>query len=300
MLVREKLETENLSGNEAAIAAYMLKYGMQIADMTTKQLAKETYTSPATLVRLAHKLGYDGWNELKSAFLQEQSYLDSHFFEIDPNYPFEKTDSRIQIAGKIASLEEETIRDTQNLLTDKDLYEAVKILAKARNIYIITVANNIPEAELFAINLSRIGRPALVCTMQGEPQYFSRLATKEDCALVISYSGETEIPLKCTHYFYEQHIPLIAMTNIGENSVAELADVVLKISTREKLYSKIGGFTTAISIQYLLDVLYACLFNRDYEKNMQFKLNNSLNIETGRFSTTEILAEDKNKTTSTG
>lgn len=69
----------------------------------------------------------------------------------------------------------------------------------------------------------------------------------------------------------ERKIPFIAISNIGDTSLSRLAQASLKMCTREKLYSKIGSFSSAVSAFYLLYVLYACLFERDYERNFARK-----------------------------
>ena len=88
-------------------------------------------------------------------------------------------------------------------------------------------------------------------------------------------------------------IPIIAITNIGENTVSRNADVVLRICTREKLYSKIATFSTDISFEYILDLLYSCIFALNYDKNVERKTKISSMIEKGRFSTIDIMKEEE-------
>ena len=60
MLLREKFQkTENLSDSQKAVLQYMCDYPQEIASMTVKELAHATYTSPATLIRVSKKLGYN-------------------------------------------------------------------------------------------------------------------------------------------------------------------------------------------------------------------------------------------------
>lgn len=104
MLIRERLERCDFSNSEQTVIQYILKKNLAIKDMTTKEIAAQTYASPSTLVRIAHKMGYSGWNELKEAYLKEEEYLVTHFCHIDANLPFEKGDSIMSIANKIAIL----------------------------------------------------------------------------------------------------------------------------------------------------------------------------------------------------
>ena len=141
--------------------------------------------------------------------------------------------------------------------------------------------------------MSRIGKRVEVCSLQGEFAYTAWLAKPSSCALIISYSGETPILVKAAKILKEHQIPTVLITNIGENSLLPMADCVLHICTREKLYSKIASFSTDASIEYLLDVLYSCIFRLDYDEYLQMKIRSAQEIEHGRSrSTVDIIRED--------
>ncbi|WP_243175881.1 hypothetical protein [Clostridium sp. NSJ-49] len=90
MLIIERLEQCDFSASEKTLIDYILKAKESIKDKTTKEIAKETFTSASTLVGIAQKLGFSGWNELKESYLKELEYLNSHFDSIDANIPFNK------------------------------------------------------------------------------------------------------------------------------------------------------------------------------------------------------------------
>ena len=229
---------------------------------------------------------------MKEAFLKEEGYLNSHFQGIDANLPFGKGDSAMAIAGKIAALRKEAIDDTRSLLDGENLKEAVRIMGAASSIGIYAASNNLIIAREFQHNMARIGKKAEMCQLQGEVVYTAYLADRSSCALMVSYSGETPILLRCAQTLKKHKIPVIAITNIGTSSLAGLADCVLRICTREKQYSKIATFTTDSSIAYLLDVLYSCLFALDYDKNLQLKVDAARAVERGRGRTTvDIIRE---------
>lgn len=66
----------------------------------------------------------------------------------------------------------------------------------------------------------------------------------------------------------KQGASTISLTSIGDNPIATNSDCSLKITTREKLYSKIGNFTSTTSVIYLLNLLYSIVFTADYEMNL--------------------------------
>lgn len=73
MLLTEKMKEDIFSPSERDIIEYLFKQRENIKDKTTKQISEETYTHPSTLIRIAKKLGYSGWVELKIVFLLKLS-----------------------------------------------------------------------------------------------------------------------------------------------------------------------------------------------------------------------------------
>lgn len=291
MLIRERLERCDFSNSEQTVIQYILKKNLAIKDMTTKEIAAQTYTSPSTLVRIAHKMGYSGWNELKEAYLKEEDYLVTHFCHIDANLPFEKGDSIMSIANKIAILKKESIDDTLSLITHDDLQSAIQIIRKSSYVNIFAVSNNLLITQEFKHNMSRIKKRVEVHSLQSEIVFNACLADPTSCAIIISYSGETDILIRSIKALKANHIPIIVISSIGNNTAKQLADCILHITTREKLYSKIATFSTDTAIIYLLDVIYSCIFALDYDQNLETKINASRIIESGRFSNIDILKE---------
>lgn len=292
MLIKERLERCDFSNSERVIIDFILENGMKIRDLTTKDIANATYTSPSTLIRIAHKMKFNGWNELKEAYLKEVEYLETHFCDIDANYPFKNNDTIMSIASKLATLKKESISDTLSLVTHDDLQKAVQIIRKTSSIYLFAVSNNGLITQEFAHNMSRIQKKVTICNLQGELVYSAVNADPNSCAIIVSYSGETPIFKNVILALKGNHIPIIGITNIGDNTVSRNADVVLRICTREKLYSKIATFSTDISFEYILDLLYSCVFALNYDANIERKTTVSKIIEQGRFSTLDILKEE--------
>ena len=116
---------------------------------------------------------------------------------------------------------------------------------------------------------------------------------KEDCAILISYSGNSErrLPLKVIPILEEAGVPIIAITGMGDNLLRQHATCVLSMSSRERLYTKISNFATEESINFILNMLYACYFSKDYEKNLDFKTKASRILEFQRFSENSDIQE---------
>ena len=71
----------------------------------------------------------------------------------------------------------------------------------------------------------------------------------------------------------KKNIPFLSLTSFGENTLSQMSDAKLYISTRENLTHNIANFNSNLSIYFLLDLLYASYFSLDYENNFNKKIS---------------------------
>lgn len=271
MLIIHKIEKTHFSPSETIIIDYILKQGENIKNMTVSHIAKETYTSGPMLIRIAKKLGYSGWNELKDAYLKELQYLYASE-DIDASIPFVVNDDFMKIASHISQLEIETINDTMSLLTHDNLYAAMRLLRNASVIDIYGVSGAVLLAEGFAEKMFYIHKSVNICRLTGDAKIQATLSNQSHLAILISYSGETPFILEVARILKKKKTPIIAMTSIGDNDLSKLSDVCLHMSSREMLHTKIGEFASTQSIKCLLDILYGCIFSLDYQNNLDKRI----------------------------
>ncbi|MGX8833606.1 MurR/RpiR family transcriptional regulator [Amedibacillus sp. YH-ame6] len=293
MLLIEKMEhIEKLSNSQQSVVDYMLEQKQRIREKTAKEIAMEVYTSAATLTRLAQRLGYKGFDELKHDFLREQEYLDRNTNNIDANLPFYSVDGYLTIANRIGNLMKETIDDTLCLINQKALYQAVDYIVKANTIHIAAISFPLLYAKDFQLKMRRLGKKVELTELTGEQLYTYPIIEHNDIAIMISYSGEIPLLKEMATMYKEKGLSIIAITSLGENSIRNKADVVLEITTRERLYSKIAEFSTQTSMKLMLDILYSCYFQTNYAKFLRDRKELGKRAEPGRFSTSHILDEE--------
>ena len=254
-------------------------------------IGDETYTAPSTIIRIAHKLGFQGWSDFKEAYLDEVIYLNNHFQEIDPNYPFTNQDTMMKIAHKITQLHIESAKDTASLIHHDSLQKAIQILRKANTVKVFAIANLNFIGEEFVFKLNRIHKKAYIEPVQDNQFQDAIMTTSDECAICLSYSGETHTLLKTANFLKENKVPIIAITSFGKNSLSDLATVTLNVSTREKSFSKIAGFTSLESMNIVLNILYSCLFSLNYQANLDYKINIAKRVELNREIDNEIIKE---------
>ncbi|WP_026907126.1 MurR/RpiR family transcriptional regulator [Paucisalibacillus globulus] len=290
MLLTEKMKEDLFSPSEQTIIDYMFKQQELIKEKTIKQISEETFTHPSTLIRIAKKLGFNGWIELKDHFLNEVEYFNSHFKDVDANYPFQENDHLLNVANKMATLNQTTIKDTLSLLNYDDLKKATTLLNHAEEIKVFGFNNNLILAHDFKAHMNRIGKRVSICSLDSEFEAAS--SNSQTVAILISYTGEGQLTSRILPMLQKRKTPVIAITSLGDNTLCKQADCVFRITTREKLYSKIGSFSSNNSISFLLEVLYSCVFSKDYKKNLEYKIRISKYYD-HRKSTNKVMQEEE-------
>ena len=278
MSIMTQLEFElNFSNSEKNIAKYILDNGENVLNLSIKELAKETYTSPATIVRLCQKLGLDGFQDFKIKYSAELQYDNKS--RIDVNFPFTKDDNSRLIANNIARLHQEALQDTLSLIEFDNLDKIIAKIEQAKRIYLFGFGNSLLAGLDFQHKMMRINKMVEIRSNAGEQGFLSYTCTKQDVAIIISYSGETNELVSIAKNLKRQHIPIIAITSVGDNRLSKYSDFIINTGSREKIFSKIAPYASKTSISYILDVIFSCLFKLHYDQYINEKLNNDKNSD---------------------
>ena len=193
MLLIDKLTNKvDFSKSEIIIADFIIQLGEKIKNYSARSIAKETYTSPATVLNLCKKIGIEGFDNFKRAYLSEIEYLNQQFGAVDPNLPFDQGDTIFKIANKMGSLYEETIKDTLSLLHHDLFQKAVQLLNNNNNIHIYSYGTALNIAESFKEKMMKIGKNVYITNNLNYQRYEVNCIPKGDCVIFISYSGETK------------------------------------------------------------------------------------------------------------
>jgi DNA-binding MurR/RpiR family transcriptional regulator len=275
------------------IGEFLLENRENLSDYSMEDIAKMTHTSKSTLVRFAKYFDYSGWKEFMYAFTHEVAQFDDSHLDVDINIPFEDSADTLEIIENIANVRIQTIKETSTLMSVSDINRAALILDQAETIVIYGRSPNSYFGELLKRNLNAINKKAFFADAD-ESGLISNTLTQKDCALIISYSGNNSdsYPMKNVKLLLKNQVPIISITSGGQNYLRDYSTIVLNISSREKLYSKIANFSTEESIQFILNILYAKVFSLNYDKNMKVKLDNARSLESERETTFKDISEE--------
>ena len=285
MLISQRLEQLARQHDDArrVVGVFLIENADRFDQLTMADIAAETYTSKPTLVRVAKQLGYSGWRAFSAAYAREidrQRQIDS---SVDHSLPFGDGAFARDIAHSIAQVRAESTLLTAERLDIADLERACEMLLSAQRIFLMGYGFNQPMLESFSRKLFQIGITAIM-PAEDNFAHTAKRAHKGDCLVIASYAGSSTAS-NLLRYLPDARAggaKVLAITSEGDNFLRAHADTTLTILTRERLYAKIGTFSTEASTAFLLDALYGCIFARDYRRNLDDKTGFSQATETNR------------------
>lgn len=261
-------EMKQFTTNEQSIATYILTHQEKMLPFTIQELAKATYTSHSAINRLTHKLGLSGFKEFSLSLAREFEQNQHQFSEVDVNYPFSLGESSMQIAKEIADLMKNTIEKNIAFMEETLLLQTAQLLDQAERIFIYALGDSQIRAKSFQNKLFKINKYVVIATELSEWAHHTLNVTPRDCAIFLTYHSHSSNDLKIANHLVHEHIPFVTITANHQSELAKLSTICIQLPDDEVKLAKIGTFSSQIALEYVLNVIYGCIYKIDYRQHI--------------------------------
>lgn len=266
-----KLEyQDHFTDLEKGIAQYILDHKDMIVDMKITDLAEITYTSPSTISRFCKKIGEKSYNDFRIHFAS--SIIGEYKSKIDYNRPFLNNDSKPNVVNKLSEVYKETIEITKSFLNDELLSNVYDLLSKKQIIDVYGVGSSYITALNFEQKMMSTPYYVNLRHIPQDQSIQAAFSNKDTVAIIISYSGEEQEIKSIVNYIKQGKGKIIAITSIQDSYLRKNADYCLSICSKENIFSKIGAYSSKLSADFIMDILFSLLFQNNYNINLIEKL----------------------------
>ena len=254
------------SPTEQEIVAHILENPRIVVDMSIHELAKYTFSSASTIVRLCNHTGYAGYREFRKAVAHELAVRE-RTRKVEQK-EIAHSDSLREIIDKITYKNIVSLEETMALMDELVLEQCVEMIRSARVIYLFGMGASLCAARDAYLKFLRLNKLCVSNEDWHSQLLQARNATAQDLGIVISYSGATVEVIECMKALKENKTPIIAITRCIDSPVAELADQKLYTTANESLFRS-GAMSSRMSQLNIIDILYTALANREYEESLE-------------------------------
>ena len=169
-----------------------------------------------------------------------------------------------------------TINASYDMITRniKNLQNAARLINRSNRILLAGMGDSQLKGQVFQSNMMKINKIILMCNILGEQNSLADIMTKDDCAIIVSYSGDTRLVYETVEVLKRRSVPIIAITSNSGSMIGKAADIILEMPKKEEKWAKQATFVSQVATEYYLNVLYSYIYVMDYETNNSFRKRN--------------------------
>jgi len=283
-IISQLTKADKFNGSEKQLTDYILKNKEAVLNQSIQSLATATFSSTSTIVRLCRKIGLKGYKDFKIKLSAELQQHYNDISAVNPDFPFTEDDSNKEIAQKLLELMQSSLKQTSELLTNDLLEHAVRDIFQSQKLGIFAYGDTYISALSFQNKLMKINLNANLPSLTEESKFMAANYTKNDCAILISYSGQSKNTYQLAQILRLNGVKIITITSDKASKIAKLSDIVLPVASTESNTVKISPFASQVGIEYVLNTLYSCLFVANYDENQRHRLVSEKLFADSRFS----------------
>ena len=260
-LIKFQCVYDDLKSAERKAADFCLSMPEYVNTATIGEVAGCANCSEATFVRLAKRLGYSGYPELRENLLREDSE------EIAHSVGIKNSDDIRTITTAVFNTNILALNDTLSSLDFEFLEDAVNLILKANHILIAASG----DANIVALSgvgkFMRLGLPVHYNTdFDTQLVYLSQMG-ESDILICISHSGRTKNICELAKAANKKKVKVLSLTNFPQSPLVKTSDIVLMTAA---FSHDIMGETLAkrIPALCLLDTIYVSILFRLSDKEL--------------------------------
>ena len=208
VLLRLREVQPSLSSTERQIAQFILENPDETTTLTIRDLARRSFSSPSSVVRICRVIGFQGYKELRHALTLELATLGENGSHREKDIT--PQDSLQEIVDKVTHKNIQSLLDTQRLLLLDELEQCVELIANARTVLLFGIGSSLCVAKDTYLKFLRLDKPCVVNEDSHSQLLQARNATAQDVGIVFSYSGQTMEMIQCIKEMKAGGAPVIA------------------------------------------------------------------------------------------
>ncbi|WP_078378844.1 MurR/RpiR family transcriptional regulator [Sutcliffiella halmapala] len=225
-----------LSHSEKHVLYYIEDHLDSAKNLPLTELAERNNVSTTTIVRMCHKLGLEGFTELKYIL----KTLDEDHIPSDEN---------------IISRHHQDINGMLGQLRIEDINELTSHIVRAEKVIIVAVGLSKMMGEYFSKLLMQVNKPTFYVYESHIIDLLTNMVGRNDLVIFISSSGETQTILKIAEKLKYHNTNTAAITNTIDSQLNKLVSASLSANVERV---KFAGYdlTARSTLLILIDIIF--------------------------------------------
>lgn len=236
------------------VARFVLEHPNDVVTASMRSVGTRAGSPPATLVRFAQWLGFDGWPQLKQAFAQDMGLGSDEAYGQRAKALVGRAGDQ-GLVGETFEVHRRNLEATERRLGDT-LQQACVLLEKARSVHVAGFRASYPVAFSF-VYVYRLLRASvhLLDGQGGTLEMQCRAMERGDALLVVAFAPYSREALAVAQAARDAGCRIVALTDSPASPLALLADATLLFSLHSPSF--FPSITSAVALSEALVELLA-------------------------------------------
>ncbi len=264
--VRLREYQSHASTTERAIIQFILEHPRQTAELSIHQLAEQTFSSAASIIRLCKKNGFDGYKSFCKALIYELALREST--QLEAQREVTAADSLEEVVDKITYKNIISLEATKDLIDLTVINQCIQLLYDCDHVALYGIGSSLLVAKDAQLKFMRLNKRCSVNDDWHTQLLTARNMRAGDVGIILSYSGQTREMVECAKAMQANNVKVISITRYGRSPVTENSDLHIYVSATEGIVRS-GAMSSRISQLNIIDILYTGYLNTQYEKSLE-------------------------------
>ncbi len=281
MLIERLEQGENFTNNEKEVARYILDNPEKVPGMSSTELARASFTSKATVVRLAQKLGLSGYQELRLKLVEEMNQK-NRLSRMLEGEPIHDRSTYADIIGTLPVLYDKAVTNTRLSLDKNSMNRINNVLQKAECIDIYGAGISYIIAQSAAFKFATLGMESSAYeSINGH--YLAARRNKKTITFLISFTGANRTMIRAAEYLRKAtNNYVVGVMGPHNEVIRRWCHEIVEIPNRDSLVS-LDVITSFSAATYVMDIFFALLlsgrYNEHAKSSLEMLLHNDLLLE---------------------
>lgn len=281
MLIEKLEQGVNFTNHEGEVARYILDNLDKVPGMSSAELARASFTSKATVVRLSQKLGLTGYQELRLRLVEEMNQKDrlSRMLEGEPIHD---KSTYTDIINTLPILYDKAVTNTR-LSLDKNIMNRINnMLQRAECIDIYGAGISYIAAQAAAFKFATLGMESSAYeSINGH--YLAARRNKKTITFLISFTGANRTMIRAAEYLRKAtNNYVVGIMGPHNEVIREWCHEIVEIPNRDSLVS-LDVITSFSAVTYVMDIFFSLLlsgrYNEHAKSSLEMLLHNDLLLD---------------------
>jgi RpiR family transcriptional regulator, carbohydrate utilization regulator len=252
----------SLRSAERRIADCILTRADEVIYFSVTELAEEAHSSESSVVRLAQRAGYKGYQALKIAIARDIVGSSSASVLYEAITPADKLPVVMQ---KVFAFNMLALSSTLESIEPVELEKAVEAISKARKVELYGLGASASVASDAQHKFLKIGIPVTAVLDSNLQVMSASLLEAGDVAMGISHSGTLKDTIEALQIAEEAGATTICLTNNRKSPLAKLSQICLITAAQGTAFQS-EIMASRLAQLSVIDTLYVAVALQRYEE----------------------------------